>query len=370
MPAPADSPDDRYTLKENEPEARERLRAFWAGRSLGDRPAVLAQAPNPDCPPQPIPDADLPPKQRDWSTAWQLGGAKQMDYFHHLGEAMPYGGILFGSHLTALAVLAGGDYEYSDSAWIVEKLDVYDVDEPRFDPDHQLVRFFAETYREMANVVGRRGYLNPPVKLEAVTTLSDFRRPDQLALDLLDRPDDVKRWTRAYNRMFLDFHDYFHDLLVGLGYGEESAFLGAMAEGTMDAVQCDFAVMLSPEMFSEFVMPLLREQTDHFDFTLYHLDGVAQLRFLDQLATLPHLNGIQWNPETTQRDPTQWLDALRRMRELGLCIHIGCNVDQAETLVRELGPDGLLLNLGRFDTRDQAEHALQRIAQACHQSAR
>jgi hypothetical protein len=107
------------------------------------------------------------------------------------------------------------------------------------------------------------------------------------------------------------------------------------------------------------------------DYSLYHLDGTCQLRFFDLLATLPRLNGIQWNPEPGNSDPGPWLDTLREIRRRGWCLLVNdsvCNsVEAAEMITREVGPDGLFLSLPAFDTLSEAEAAIERIQKAANQ---
>ena len=56
----------RLLLKENERDARSRLRAFWANSSLG-RPALLANVRGGAFPPAPPHSWDnLPQEERDW----------------------------------------------------------------------------------------------------------------------------------------------------------------------------------------------------------------------------------------------------------------------------------------------------------------
>ena len=135
----------------------------------------------------------------------------------------------------------------------------------------------------------------------------------------------------------------------------------------MESVQCDFAVMLSPTMFDQFVMPDLWRATEYFDFSMYHLDGTGQMRFLDLLRTLPKLNGIQWNPEPPAGSPALWVEAFREIRQRGFCLHIHCpSVDEAVQITKALGPDGLLLVLQqRFKTEAEAEAAIRRIERSC-----
>ena len=354
-----------YSLKENEAEARARLRAFWHGSSLG-RPALLVTANNPDRKPKPWPGPELSPKERDLLPVWQAWQCEQnLESCFYLAEAMPSCDVSWGTLLVTVAVLAGGDYQYSaDSAWIKPIPDLYDRPLPRFDPLDPVAESLDACMRRLAGVLGDRGFLNIPVMLDAVTTMSRFRGTGGLCVEMLERPEDVLAWSDALTRLYVDAYEHFYRLACELGYGESCAWLGVMAEGRMEAVQCDFAVTLSPAMFERFVMPDLRRLTDYLDFSLYHLDGTCQMRFLDQLRELPRLNGIRWNPEPPAGSPVRWLDALRAIREGGLCLYVWCSAEEAVTLTRELGPDGLLLSLPRFESRQRAERAIRAIERA------
>lgn len=356
-----------FTLKDDEEEARERLRAFWSGSSLG-RPALHILAKNPSYIPSPAPDDMLEGKDTDFSPEWHAWRADEyLKQWIFLAEAMPGTIFWWGTGLTMLAVLCGADYDYhTESAWIRPMPDVYDHPLPSFDPDDGAVRALDACYVQIAEVVGQRGYLNPPPLMDGFTTLSSLRGPSTLCLDLIESPAVVRRWCDALTTLYLACYDHFYRLLNQLGYGDTSAWLHAMAEGRMDAVQCDMAVLLSPHMYAEYVMSDNRRVTKYLDYSLYHLDGTEQLRFLDQIATLPGLNGIQWNPETTAGPPSRWIDAFRQIRDLGLSLHIECpSVDEAITLTRALGPAGLMLVLPPFDSQHEARQALQAIQAAC-----
>ncbi|MBI2191310.1 MAG: hypothetical protein HYU36_04930 [Planctomycetes bacterium] len=354
-----------FSLKENEAEARERLRAFWAGSSLG-RPALHVTAERPGAAESPWPHPDMDPKSRDLLPEWHAWCADQtMRKTLYLAEAMPSTTVGWGSGLVTVAVLAGADYEYkSRSAWIRPIPDLWERPLPRFDPQKPLVRKMEACIRKAAEKVGERGFVNPPIMLDAMTNLSQFRTPEGLCLELLERPEDVRRWGRALTDLYIEAYDHFYRLVTDLGYGDTSAWLSAMAEGKFEAVQCDFSVMISPEMFERFVLPDLRRVVESLDYSLYHLDGVSQMRFLDLLRTLPRLNGIQWNPEPPAGRPVKWLHAFHEIRKRGFCLHVWCTADEAVTLTRELGPDGLLLVLPRFPSRDEADAAIRRIAAA------
>lgn len=361
----ADSREHRqgkFSLKENEAEARERLKAFWEKSSLG-RPALHVTSDKAGVDDIPWPHPDMDRKEKDFLPEWQAWAVdNSLRKTHYLAEAMPAATVGWGSSLITVAVLAGADYAYkSNSAWIKPIPDLWERPLPRFEPEAPIAKKMEACLRAVAETVASRGYVNPPIMLDAMTNLSQFRTPERLCHELLERPDDVLRWAHALTSIYIDAYDHFYRLVRSLGYGDTSAWLSAMAEGRFEAVQSDFSVMISPAMFERFVLPDLRRMTDAMDYSLYHLDGVCQMRFLDLLRSLPKLSGIQWNPEPPAGRPTKWLDAFKEIRKRGFCLHIWCTVEEAVQITRELGPDGLLLVLPRFKSRDEAECAIRRI---------
>ena len=351
-----------YSAKSNEREARERLRAFWARSSLG-RPALSVPVANPAVREEKWPGPELTPKQRDllpeWH-AWQHGAWNQPEIL--LAETMPAHHVAWGSFLTTLACFAGGDYEYHDSAWIQEIPDLWQRPLPRFDPNSPLARTLDACYDAAKTAAAGRGFVTPPLMMDGLSTLAMFRSAERLCMDMVDRPDTVKAWSAALNTLYIDIYEHYYQRL---GFRESLCFFGPMAEGRSEGVQCDFAVTLSPAMYEEFVLPDLRRVTDYFDFSLYHLDGTCQMRFIDLLRRCPKLTGIQWNPETTARNPLEWFDAFGEIRRRDFCLMIWASVDEAVAITRELGPDGLFLCLPRFETVAEAETAIRRIEAVC-----
>ena len=355
-----------YTLKENESDARERLRAFWAGASLG-RPALHITVQRPGFLREAWPYPEMTGKERDYCPEWHAHCARNwLASVEYLAEAMPGTQPVFASHLGTPVVLAGGEYDYHDSAWIQPLPELWEHPLPVFAPTHPYVVMMNTTLQRLAVDVGAQGFINPPAMLDGLTILSAFRTAEQLCLDLLETPGLVKRWSEALTTLYIETYDYFYRQVKALGYGDTTTWLQAMAEGSLEGVQCDIAVMLSPKMYEEFVLPDLRRLTDYLDYSLYHLDGTCQMRFLELLRTLPGLKGIQWNPEPSAGSPVRWLEALREIRRHGFCLHVWCtDAEEAVVLAKELGPDGLLLAVPCLDTMADAHALIRRIERAC-----
>ena len=369
-PTQAHFKNRRLLLKESEADARERLRAFWAGSSLG-RPVLLATVKGGPLPPLPAEEERFPNhKARQWDPQF-IGECTDCLFTHTtqlwLGEALPWMGMGPASCLGLPALLLGANYtDDGSNCWIEPLPNLYARPLPYFDPDlPPFARLRRAVQAQLDNVKGR-AIVAPPIFLDPLTTLSLLRTPEQLCLDLVERPADVHRWRDALTDLSIRAYEWMYQLLLANGHGEAGAFFALMAEGRMEAAQCDFAVMLSPAQYEEFVMPYLRRLTDYLDYSLYHLDGTCQMRFLDPLRTLPKLNGIQWNPEPPAGPPTRWLDALREIRRRKFILAVPCDtVDLAAEVTKALGPDGLALFLPAFNSRDEAEQAIQRIQGVC-----
>lgn len=332
---------------------------FWSAAPT-DRPALHITANDPEAKRPAWTGPDLPRKQRDLNPDWQRYLVRHAAAtVRHYAEAVPAHQVSWGSMLVTLAVLAGGDYEYHESAWMCPIDDLYSKPLPAFDPEAPKARQLTACFDAIKDELGGERLVVPPLLTDGFTTLSCFRGPDVLAMDLIEQPEQVARWAEALTTMFIDIYEYYYQRL---GYGRDVCFGGPVAPGRSEAVQCDFAVMLSPTMYQQFIMPGMRRMTEYFDFTLYHMDGVEQMRFLDLLQACPGLNGIQWNPQVEFADPLSRLDDLTEIRRRGLCLMVNCQtIDQAIRLTDLLGPEGLLLRLARFDTPGAAEHAVHRL---------
>lgn len=356
----------KYVLKENEKEARERLRAFWAGESLG-RPALYVTASKHKYD-FTFEDNGKSKKELDFSPEWHIRYNEwQLGNTVYLAEAMPGADVIWGANISLIAVLCGSDYEYDSNgqAWVKPMPDIWERELPKFDKNHSVIKSLENCYYRLAEVIGNKGYINPPVMLDSLTTLSLLRTPEVLCLDIIERPEIVKKWSSVLTDIYIQAYEHFYQLLLSLGYGETSSWIGLMAEGRFETVQCDFAVMISRDMFKEFVMPDLCRVAEYLDYSLYHLDGTSQMRFIDLIASIPKLNGVQWNPEPGAGSPVSWIDAFKEIRKRNLSLYIYCNKDEAIEITKELGPDGLMFVLPHFGTIAEAEQAIKEIERAC-----
>ena len=74
------------------------------------------------------------------------------------------------------------------------------------------------------------------------------------------------------------------------------------------------------------------------------LDGPDAIRHLDSLLSLPKLSGIQWIPGAGSPPMSEWIPLLKRIQKAGKLQHLICQKGEVRKLLRELEPEGILLD--------------------------
>ena len=212
------------------------------------------------------------------------------------------------------------------------------------DPTNEWYRKTVELLEAAGKRAPGRYYLGVPDLNGPGEILSRLRGPEKLAVDLIENPRRVHEALRKLNRTWLEcFHnlmDVIHRYVDGYIY-----WMGIWSDRPSTDLQCDFSIMISPEMFDEFFLPYLEEQTEWVERTIYHLDGPGAARHLDSLLSLPRLTGIQWVPGAGAPPMSEWMDLLRRVQQAGKLLFITCQDWEVEPILKGLSPEGLLVDV-------------------------
>jgi hypothetical protein len=100
--------------------------------------------------------------------------------------------------------------------------------------------------------------------------------------------------------------------------------------------------MISPEMFADFMVPVLSDITARLDYCMYHWDGPGAIPHHDHLLSVPGITMLQWTPGAgveTIMDSRWWplyhktLEAGKRLALLGFS-----GMDNLKAFKREFGP--------------------------------
>jgi 5-methyltetrahydrofolate--homocysteine methyltransferase len=110
----------------------------------------------------------------------------------------------------------------------------------------------------------------------------------------------------------------------------------------MAKFQCDFSAMISPDMFGEFMLPVLNEMCARVGYCMYHWDGPGALSHHDQLLSIPDLDMIQWTPGEGHEPPDhpRWWPYFHKTVEAGkkVYLHTCSSLESLDALKREFGP--------------------------------
>ena len=191
--------------------------------------------------------------------------------------------------------------------------------------------------------------------------LASMRDTQQLLFDLYDAPDEVERLTEEITGLWLRYYDELYAIIRQAGRGT-TPWAAIWSPGRCYMLQCDFAYMISPEMFERLVMPYLTACCDALDHGFYHLDGRGQLVHLDMLLSIARLRGIQWVPGDGNPPPERWPAVLKRIRDAGKLCQLYVSAQGARAIVRELGGRGFAFGINETMTRAEADDFLRALA--------
>jgi hypothetical protein len=85
--------------------------------------------------------------------------------------------------------------------------------------------------------------------------------------------------------------------------------------------------MIGPEMFKQFALGELIDTCNFLDRSCYHLDGVKQIKHLEQLIKIERLNLIQWVPGTGTYDSHNWIEVYKKILNGGKHLQLTYDTD-------------------------------------------
>lgn len=193
----------------------------------------------------------------------------------------------------------------------------------------------------------------------SLDVLSSFRPSEQLLLDLYDYPQEVKRLNWEGHDLWWRYFDELHAVLRPTNPGYTS-WAGIYSETPHYMLQCDFAYMIGPDMFDEFVKPELTASCKRLDNSFYHWDGPGQLAHADSLLSIPELKGVQWVPGTGNADTRYWPEVYRKIRDAGKLIYLYGEFDALDVVAEQLGTAEGIVFITACNDEQQARDLLDR----------
>lgn len=359
----------KYSIKKEEEQARINYRAFWRNEDIGRPLFYVTAADNNSL--QPYQNRErITRKEMDLDPNWQANYARQQLSKTFLFEAMPVATVMVGRDITNMAVLSGADYDYLIPSEYVKfsKNPSFLKDElPPFYSAGQFIEKVTDCYRKVQQEIGMEGCINPPTTLDALTTVSMIMGEENFFFSLNKEPALVLKKVEHLNQLYYQFYDHIYQMLLQWGYGEGCSWFPVFAEGKFESVRCDIMAMVSPEMFRQFAIPQLEQVSSYMDYSMFNLETVQMIPFIDDLAQVPGLQGIYWNMEPWEKSIAKYLEPLKKIKKHKLVLALPCTtLEDCQLAVRELGCNGLLLELPHFARTQEGEHWVREILKVCH----
>ena len=276
-------------------EVRKRLTTWWNGGDIG-RPALLVVARRE----KPIEHIRELPQPEGWITGYSTSdmqyrinlGLRACIHNHYLGEAVPTTSPDLAPNCLALFLGCKG-VETPDSVWCEPFL--HDPEQAKF--EFRKDNFYWDFSRRLGEQLLLQGkgkfLITFPDLIEGLDTLAAMRGTQQMLFDLIERPAWVQKCLRQITDRYFHCYDILYDL-----YRDEvgGSNFWAWAPGRLLKLQCDLSAMIGPDMFGEFMVPVLTEMTERVSYSLYHWDGPGAIPHHDHLMSIPELDMLQWTP--------------------------------------------------------------------------
>ncbi|MCX5759424.1 MAG: hypothetical protein NTU83_13140, partial [Candidatus Hydrogenedentes bacterium] len=281
--------------RENMDEVRARLTAWWNGVDIG-RPVLLLTAPRET----PIERIQALPEPDGWVThystrdfAYRLNlGLRACVDTHYFAEAVPFVSPDLAPNCLALFLGCHG-VEMPETVWCEPCVASPEEARFAFDPANAYWDFSYRLGQELMRHGKGKFLVAFPDLIEGLDTLAAMCGSESVLRDLCERPEWVQACLRQITDRYFQGYDPLYD-----AYRHEvgGSVFWAWAPGRMVKLQCDFSAMIGPDMFGEFMVPVLREMTERVGHSMYHWDGPPALRHHDHLLSIPALDMLQWTP--------------------------------------------------------------------------
>lgn len=190
--------------------------------------------------------------------------------------------------------------------------------------------------------------------------IAAFRDPQQLNMDLLLYPNEVRELLAYVNAVFAEVCEYYFAKLAARRQAI-TTWPGIVSSKRWLVPSNDFSCMISNAMFDEFFLPGIRQECRQLEASVYHLDGPAALRHLDSILEIPELNMLQWIYGAGNGRASDWIPVYQRCQNARKGIQLFTEPDELPVIMENLRPEGVWMSVTVLDC-DSAEAVLKTVA--------
>ncbi len=343
---------------------RERLYALW-DREIIDRVCISVSAPkdpkNPYISTPPTSDADLYRwyNDADWINKRTL---ERVDKTYFAGDALPNHFSYFGTggHAKYLAPESAVEYR-PDTVWIHPVMDDLETFSYEFDPKTNVpFKREVEVLKYLAANCDGRYLVGMPDNSGNYDALAELRGNEELMIDFITEPELVLDAGRKITEMLRVASEYFYDAVSENCFGGSCiSWMNTLSKGKSIQLQCDLAAMISPDIYRDFIVEELTTMCNWLDNSVYHFDGIEQIRALDHILSVEKLQMIQWTQVAGQPPATEYFDELQKIQKAGKGLILMISKSQLKPILDNLSIKGLNLIVEDASSPEEADELVK-----------
>jgi hypothetical protein len=342
--------------------SEERIDAFWE-RELIDRPVVQFGLLKPADERVPVPESGHQTPAERWLDAEYQAQLKlaRLSNREFLGDSMPVAWPNLGPEVFSAFYGCPIHFGNYGTSWTEPILHTWDeADGLELDWQNPYLHKLFEMTDALLKV-GRGKFITGMTDWHpGGDAIAALREPQELAVDLVTHPDEVRALLSQIETDYYRVYDAFYEKLRQEGQ-PISTWTTLVCGGKYYVPSNDFSIMISQEMFREFFLPGIRRECQFLDRSIYHLDGPGALRHLDAILSIPELDALQWVPGAGNEGYARWIDVYQRVQAAGKGIQVVCTLDDIGLVKETLDPHGVFLSVGGVPSREAAQHLLREL---------
>lgn len=346
----------KLKYKDDFKEAKKYWNAFWEGEII-DRPLIIASFPKYE-----NKIVTGPPYLSGIDGNYKEVIEKFEEYCENtifFAESIPSLNISFGPDTISYFV-KGGEKNVrikSNTAWIEPFIhDWNEFKRIEIEKDGKWYKRFIDFYKYASLMGDGKFLIQMPDFHTHLDLLRAIRGTENLCIDLIERPDFIKKILEEIKDIFIDIYMDIYNSTNMRKWGT-TCWIPFYSEKKYAVIECDFICMISNEMFRKFALPYIEYEAEFLDHSIFHLDGPGALRHLDDLLSIKKINSIQWVPGAGEKPHIHWIDLFKKILKSKKSIVIYPNsIDEVKIFHKELGPVGVVYHFwGQIKNLKEAE---------------
>jgi hypothetical protein len=350
-----------FEFKPDYDQTKARIDAFWR-REVLDRPVAMFTIP------KPVGEQVLLPVSRhpDLASRWMdipyqvertIAGMRNTEF---LGDSLPIafpniGPEIFSSFY-GCKLHFGEDTSWSDPIledWSHADRIAVDWNSPYLRWLHEMTDAFLEA--------GKGRFITGMADWHpGGDAIAAFRDPQQLAMDMIENLEAVKKLLARLERDYFQIYDIFYEKLKAAGQPITS-WTPLVSDGRYYIPSNDFSIMVSKAMYDDVFLPGIRRECQFLDHSIYHLDGPGALRHLDSLLAIPELDALQWVFGAGNEGFSRWVWVYKKAQAAGKGIQVICTFDEIDAIMNALSPCGMFLSISEVPSREAGWAMLKKL---------